>query len=166
MKIELNDIYLYPLASEELSLLINDLSELEKKLSCKYSAEPITDILKNVIQSQLILGLTDSEENWKWHTCWLIIRNSDKQILGLIFFKNNPNNNNEVEIGYGLGKDFEHNGYMTQSVTAICNWALKESGIKHIIAETKKDNYKSQNLLKRCGFYKYRETEYSIIFKL
>ena len=166
MKIELNDIYLYPLASEELSLLINNLLELEKKLCCKYCAEPITDILKNVIQSQLILGLTDSEDNWKWHTYWLIIRSLDRKIVGLVFFNGNPNTNGEVEIGYCLGKDFEHKGYMTQSVTAICNWALKETGIKHIIAETKKDNYKSQNLLKRCGFYKYMETDYSIIFKL
>lgn len=163
MKIELNSIYLYPLNSEELSLLLNDLPELEKKICCKYCAESISGIFKDIIQSQLILGLTDLEDNWKWHTCWFIIRKQDKKVIGLIFFKGNPDLNGEIEIGYGLGKDFEHNGYMTEAVNAICDWAFKQRGVNKIKAETKPDNYKSEKLLKRCDFIIYEETEFSIV---
>jgi RimJ/RimL family protein N-acetyltransferase len=46
---------------------------------------------------------------------------------------------------------------MTEAVQAFCNWALSQERIDHIIAETKIENTVSQNILKRCGFEKYKE---------
>ena len=58
----------------------------------------------------------------------------------------------EVEIGYGRGRVFEHNGYMTETVQAFCDWALQQDGVKHIIAETDVDGVSSQKILVKCGF--------------
>ncbi len=164
MRIDLNEIFLYPLNSEELSLWLNDLSLLEKKLDCKYCAEPVRGLFKDVVQSQLILGLSELPEYWNWFTYWFIIRKSDKKIIGTLFFKGKPNENNEVEIGYGLGKEFESQGYMTKALSGICIWANKQPEVKQIIAETKTDNYKSQKLLRRCGFDVYKQTATSIYY--
>ena len=71
------------------------------------------------------------------------------------------NENGEVEIGYGLGKEFEHNGYMTETVKALSNWALEQSKVKNIIAETDINGYASQNILKRCGFKEYKRKDTS-----
>ena len=65
----------------------------------------------------------------------------------------------EVEIGYGLGKEFEHNGYMTEAVQAMCKWALKQENVSHIIAETDIDGFASQRILQRCGFVEKRREE-------
>ncbi|MEY8298927.1 MAG: GNAT family N-acetyltransferase [Emergencia timonensis] len=49
-----------------------------------------------------------------------MVRKSDRVVIGSADFKDIPNEAQEVEIGYGLGKDFEHNGYMTEAVQAMC----------------------------------------------
>jgi len=70
-----------------------------------------------------------------------------------------PNENGEVEIGYGLGKEFEHNGYMTEAVKAMCEWALKQNCVINVIAETELEGLASQKILERCGFKKDKEGE-------
>ena len=165
MQIKLNDLYLYPLNAEEFSLWINDLPQLEKNLNSTYCAEKVDGILKDVILSQLILGLSDSPNNWNWYTCWFLIRKSDKKIIGILSFKGIPNSNGEVNIGYALAEEFRHKGYMTQAVLAICKWAKQHKEVKSIIAETKTDNYSSQKLLKRCGFEQYESCSASLKFR-
>lgn len=44
---------------------------------------------------------------------------------------------------------------MTEAVGALCDWALKQDGVSHILAETEFDGLVSQRVLKRCGFTEY-----------
>ena len=152
MKIDLKDFYLYPLNAEELSL-------------CTYCLEKIDELLKNTIQSQLILGLSDSPQNWKWYTCWFIINISENKIIGILSFKGRPNYNGEINIGYALSEKFRKKGYMTRTVMAICSWLKQFNEVKSIIAETKIDNYSSQDLLKRCGFNQFKTYSNYIIYR-
>jgi RimJ/RimL family protein N-acetyltransferase len=86
-----------------------------------------------------------------------MIRKTDRTVIGLLYFKDMPNELKEVELCYGLGKNYRHNGYMTEAVKAFCNWAILQEGISHIIAETKIENSPSQNILKNCGFVQYKQ---------
>ncbi|WP_423231066.1 GNAT family N-acetyltransferase [Clostridium magnum] len=58
--------------------------------------------------------------NYLWHSFFFLIRRDDRIVVGSADSKDIPNGNGEVEIGYGLGKEFEHNGYMTEAVKAMC----------------------------------------------
>ena len=166
MKINIdNDLYLYPLSSEELSLWLNNLPELEKKLNCTYCPEPLEGILKDSIQSQLILGMADVLPNWIWYTYWFLIRKTDNKVIGSLSFKGTPDpDSGSIEIGYSLGKTFEHNGYMTKAVNTLCALAEQYPEVKKIKALTLTDNTPSQRLLLRCGFKKFSETPSSILF--
>ena len=166
MKINIdNGLYLYPLSLEELSLWLNNLTELENKLNCTYFAEPIEGLLKDSIQSQLILGMSDVSQNWVWYTYWFLIREADNKIIGFLSFKGCPaQDSGSIEIGYSLGKDFEHKGYMTKAVEALCRFAEHYPEVKKITALTLIDNTASQRLLLRCGFRKFSETPSSILF--
>ncbi len=167
MLLEFDDLLLYTLNAEELSLWINDLPELEKKLNGQYCAEPMEGIFREVVQSQLILAMADTAENWLWYTFWFLIRKSDRKIIGSLVFKGKPGDNaGDVEIGYGLGKEFEHKGYMTKAVNALCDWAKKQSGVKRIIAETDLDGLPSQRLLQRCGFSLFKKDTASTWWEL
>lgn len=73
-------------------------------------------------------------------------------VVGSALFKGRPDAEGVVEIGYGLGKPFEHNGDMTETVAALCAWALQQEGVHRIIAETAVDGTASQRILHRCGF--------------
>lgn len=154
MKIETERLTIIALTPEQLEKLVNSISQLENDLKCSYRAEKIEGIFREILLSQVKKSKED-RENYLWHSFWLIIRKMDNIVVGTIDFKNIPNEKMEVEIGYGLGKAYEHHGYMTETVQAICGWAKNQSGVKSIIAETELDNFPSERVLQRCGFIEY-----------
>lgn len=158
MKIQTERLELIPLNTTLLKLWIENLPSLEKELDVTYKAEPMEGIFLQIVKSQFEITKNDPE-NYMWHSFWFLVRKSDRVVVGSADFKDIPSSENQVEIGYGLGKEFEHNGYMTEAVKAMCNWALSQNNVKHIIAETDIDGFSSQNILKRCGFTKYKQGE-------
>ena len=62
------------------------------------------------------------------------------------------NTDGSVEIGYGISKEFCGKGYATEAVNAVVDWAMEQSGIARIEAETDPDNTASQRVLEKCGF--------------
>ena len=164
MLITTERLELYVLDARQIRLWLNDIPALEKELRCSYKAEALEGNLLRIVEGQARL----TEENaakYFWHSFWFLIRRSDRTVVGSADFKAGPNEQGEVEIGYGLGKEFEHNGYMTEAVAAMCLWAKAQEGISHVIAETDLDNAPSQNILKRCGFVETKRDE-SVRWKL
>jgi RimJ/RimL family protein N-acetyltransferase len=145
-----------PLAAKQLRLWVEDVQALERELDCIYRAEPIEGIFREIVRGQIHKTESDSA-NYLYHSFWLIVRKIDCVVVGSCDFKDVPNADCEVEIGYGLGKEFEGNGYMTEAMRAFCKWALTQEGIKNVIAETEVDNPKSENVLKRLGFAPYKQ---------
>lgn len=154
MKLETERLLLVPLDARQLRLWIEDVHALEQELGCVYRAEPLTGEFLDIVQGQLETVERD-EANTLFHTFWFFIRKEDGAVVGSADFKNVPDQNGEVEIGYGLGEKYRGNGYMTEGVAAMCHWALHEAGVKHVIAETERDNLPSQRVLERCGFRQY-----------
>lgn len=149
--IETERLELYPLDARQLGLWVEDISKLEKELDCSYRAEPMEGVFLDIVKGQLKITESDPD-HYMWHSFWFIVRKEDRTVVGSADFKNVPNTDREVEIGYGLGKEFEHHGYMTETVQAMCQWALRQEEVSHIIAETEMDGLASQRILQRCGF--------------
>lgn len=155
---ETERLELIPLEAEQLRLLTDDLPTLERELRFKYAAEPLEGHFLDIVKAQQKITAEDPE-NFCFHSFWMIVRKSDRVVVGSADFKAPPDADGRTEIGYGLGKEFEKNGYMTETVAAMCEWAAEKGGVSHVIAETEKDNLPSQNILLRCGFRKYAEED-------
>ncbi len=151
MIVDTERLELYALSALQIRLWLNDIPALEKELNCSYRAEAIEGFFRKIVEGQATLTEKNASEYY-WHSFWFLIRRSDRVVVGSADFKAGPNENGEVEIGYGLGKEFEGSGYMTEAVAAMCAWAKAQSGVSNVIAETDLDNAPSQNILKRCGF--------------
>lgn len=158
MRLETERLYLVPLTAKQIALWVNDISALEKELNCSYQAEPMQDIFLEIVKGQVEKTAAD-ETNYLYHSFWFLIRKSDHVVIGSADFKDVPDVNGEVEIGYGLGKEFEHKGYMTETVKAMCDWIMDQPGITHVIAETDVDSSASQSILKRCGFSLHQQAD-------
>lgn len=158
MKIKTDNLTLIPLDAEKLGFLTDNLPALEKALGITYKAEPMKGDFLQIVRGQLEITKNDSV-NYAWHSFWLIVRDSDNVCVGSADFKDVPDKNGEVEIGYGLGEGFCGNGYMTEAASAMCGWALEQPGVSAVIAETETNNIKSQNVLLRCGFSEYSRGE-------
>ena len=149
---------LVPLLPYQLKLWVENIPNLEKDLNCSYQAEPMEGLFLAIVKKQLEKTVKYPND-YLWHSFWFLVRNSDRVVIGSADFKDIPNMDQEVEIGYGLGKEFEHNGYMTEAVQAMCKWALKQENVSRIIAETDIDGFASQRILQRCGFVEQRRDE-------
>lgn len=156
--IETDRLYIVPLTAKQFRWWIDDISFLEEALNCRYQAEPLGGVFLDILKSQLEITIND-ETNYLYHTFWFLIRKTDRIVVGAADFKDIPDENGEVEIGYGLGKAFEHHGYMSEAVAAMCRWALSQDGIFHVTAETGADHQASKNVLKRCGFSIYEQAD-------
>ncbi|MGG7165788.1 GNAT family N-acetyltransferase [Clostridium ihumii] len=158
MRIQTERLELIPLMPNQLKLWIEDIKELEKELECYYKAEPMEGFFFEIVKGQYEITQNDPN-NYLWHSFFFLVRKEDRVVVGSADFKDIPNENGEVEIGYGLGKEFEHNGYMTEAVKAMCQWALNQNDVTSVIAETDLEGLASQRILERCGFKKYKEEE-------
>ena len=158
MQIETERLFLVALTVEQIRLWTQNIPALEEAMRCRYQAEPMEGAFIKVVEKQAEKAAAD-EKNLLYYTFWFLVRKSDRMVVGSACFKNKPNENGEVEIGYGLGKDFEHNGYMAEGVKAMCEWALQQSGVSHVMAETDRNNAASENVLKRCGFQLHKQAE-------
>lgn len=151
MRLETKRLELVPLLPYQLRLWVEDIPALERGLRCSYQSEPMEGVFLEIVKNQL--AVTEKNRNdYLWHSFWFLIRKTDRVVVGSADFKDVPNTKREVEIGYGLGKEFERKGYMTEAVQAMCRWAMEQEKVSHVIAETDIDGFASQRLLQRCGF--------------
>jgi ribosomal-protein-alanine N-acetyltransferase len=158
MNITTDRLELTVLNTRQLRAWLDDLPALERELSCTYCAEPMEGFFREIVAGQLTATEQDPD-NAPFHSFWFLIRKSDRTVIGSADFKDVPDANGETEIGYGLGKPYEGNGYMTEAVEAMCAWALGQKGVSHVIAETDLDGLASQRILTRCGFQEYSRGE-------
>ncbi|PMC40551.1 GNAT family N-acetyltransferase [Bacillus sp. UMB0899] len=79
---------------------------------------------------------------------WLVFSQTDEKIVGDIGFKGKPVNG-IVEVGYGISPDAQNEGYATEAVEALVNWAFQTGKVNKIIAECKKTNHASIRVLEK-----------------
>jgi RimJ/RimL family protein N-acetyltransferase len=57
-----------------------------------------------------------------------------------------------VEVGYSILPAFQRQGYATEMMSAVVAWLCRQTGVRHVRAETADDNSASRALLVRLGF--------------
>ena len=152
--IESERLVLFPYTSENLSLFNSDLPEFEKKFGVIYRGEELDYLLVSFLK-KLEGEIADDADNYLFFTEFLIVLKKNSHIIGSIDYKYVPRGGT-TEVGYGLNPSYEGHGYMTEALTAFLGLG-RRLGITTVLADTKKDNVKSQNVLKRCGFVFLRE---------
>ncbi len=109
-----------------------------------------TDDHLKAAYSEMLQGCLAHPQEYKWYTAWLISLKDGTRVGSFCFM--GPPENGTVEIGYGIDKDHEGNGYATEAVKQMCDWAFSNSGVYFVGAETTADNVASQAVLRKAGF--------------
>jgi RimJ/RimL family protein N-acetyltransferase len=88
-----------------------------------------------------------------WLT-WFWVRNTEAKplVLGLGGFKGKPGPSGVVEIGYNVLSDFQRQGFATEAVSALVEWALSHPEVAKVVAETLPQLPASVRVLRKCGF--------------
>ncbi len=80
---------------------------------------------------------------------WTIIRKSDNQLLGMVEITSIDHSG--VCLGYVLARSFWGNGYMTEALRLIIEWAFLQNDIYRVWAFCDVENTASKNVMEKCG---------------
>jgi len=158
MKLVTERLEIIPIDYNQLKLLTENVLQFERELNCKYCGEKMEGIILNIFKAQIEL-VRKNNENYFWYTFWLFKIKNEGKFIGSACFKNSPDNNCQVEIGYGINEKFQNKGYTTEAIKAMCEWALKQPLVSKVVAETEKGNIPSQKVLEKCNMIIFKETE-------
>ncbi len=148
-RVETDRLVLFPYTKENLALFNNDLASFEGTYGVAYRGEELDYLLAGFLR-KLEREIADDPENYLFFTEFLIVLRENSHVIGSIDFKYVPRDG-VTEVGYGMNPSYTGHGYMTEALTAFLGFG-KSLGIRTVRADTRKDNFKSQNVLKRCGF--------------
>jgi ribosomal-protein-alanine N-acetyltransferase len=131
-----------------------------------YTTEWATLVLKQCYENgpeleNHLIELAETPALLLWCS-WLVISQADGNIIGDIGFKGRPSANKDVEIGYGLLERYQNNGYATEAVGALVDWALSRPDVATVFAETTVTNRASIRVLEKIGFQKTNESDRSL----
>lgn len=85
---------------------------------------------------------------------YLIIRREDEALVGGITLSNiRRAPSRSASLGYWVGEPFARQGYMSDAVERVANFAFETLDIVRLEAACLEENAASRALLKRCGFH-------------
>ena len=93
----------------------------------------------------------DEPETWFQ---FVMIEKKTKEIIGDLGIHFSDNENKQVEIGCTLNRDFQNEGYATESVNRVIDYLFKDLKKHRITASIDPGNTSSIRLVERIGFRK------------
>jgi len=157
--IETKRLILLPLTYCQLQKYIQNDQSLEEELNLEKSFRTISTELKEALENDILPGVINSGSNYLFSTLWTIIFKPVKKMAGDLCFSGVPDDNGEIELGYGIHEGFRNNGFMTEAIDGIIQWAKNQPSVKAIIASTEKENVASFTVLVKNNFVKTGETD-------
>ena len=85
-----------------------------------------------------------------------VVRLEDQLVIGEIGFVGPPQNA-AVTIGYAIVPAARGQGYATEALSVLLDWARQQSGLTCVLADTTRSNLASQRLLERVGLHRIGE---------
>ena len=128
-------LLIQPMTNEEIRELIAEVSDEDLKEAYK----------------QMLSGCEENPEKRDWYAPWKMLLKKEGTHIGELGFKGEPVEKT-VEIGYGILKEYEGNGYTTEAVDALILWAYGSGDVYFVEAETEPDNEASKRVLNKLEF--------------
>jgi [ribosomal protein S5]-alanine N-acetyltransferase len=164
--IETERLILQPLTYDQLVKYTKCDNSLEEELSLNKTSRTISPELKEAFEQTILPNVADKTKNYLYSTLWTAISKTENKMIGDLCIVGEPNENGEIEIGYGTYEEFKNKGFMTEIVGGIIEWAKTQPIVKSIIASTDKTNKASFKVLEKNNFIKIAETETLFNWKL
>jgi len=95
-----------------------------------------------------------------------VIRRADDCVIGDVGFMGPPDETGAVSVGCGITEDARGQGYATEALMALLEWARGQTGLTCVLADTTRSNLASQRLLERAGLHRVGEDGELIYYML
>jgi len=122
---------------------------LEARMGLRLSRDVVTPDVERAMAVKLSRMAAAPRDRYLWYTFWLVVVEGDQFGAGLAGFKGEPGPLGSVELGYGIDPACQSQGYMTEAVGALIDWAFADEKCLRVIAETLPGNRASQRVLEK-----------------
>jgi RimJ/RimL family protein N-acetyltransferase len=151
--LETTRLKLIPLTYEQVEKFRHLDSRLEDELCLMRNERELTIQFRDALSKYTLPWMKADPDNYLFATVWVIVEIATNTIAGDIGFKGKADDESGyIEIGYSTQPKYRIQGYMTEAIGAICNWAFTHDEVKAVIAETLEDNIPSIKVLRKNGF--------------
>lgn len=157
--IDTNRLSIRPLTLEQLRLHLAGGHLLEAELGALPGHRDVTEPLLSILTHFTIPFLQNPNRQPLYDTIWIARDRTLNQFVADAKFKGGPDDEHTIEIGYGTYPAFQRQGYMTELVGGLVDWALKQTGVRRVTAETALTNTASQTVLLHNGFRPFEQDE-------
>jgi len=146
-------LVLNPLSLEQLETALVSIRMLAGSMGVPIVSRLLGGTVERAVTMKIEKMHSIPREKHPWFTYWLIVLKEEKIGAGLVGYKGSPNENGEVEIGYGIDEQYQRCGYMTEAVNTLNEWAFAHSEVRAITAtRVLVKNFASQKVLIKTGF--------------
>ena len=145
MKLETENLILYPLTKSLIQQILND------EVTDYSTKEWLTEDNRTLLTWMY-------EEHYAFippkmgFTSWIFFEKLTNQVIGDGGYIGNPDTRGQIEIGYEIIESKRQKGYATEAIEALLEWTLTQDEVKSIIAKCHYKNIPSQSLLDKLGF--------------
>ncbi len=150
--IETSRLHIRPLSYEQLLKYIQNDQSLESELQLNDSTRSISPELKEALEQTILPNVARPGHNYLYSTLWTIIDLAKNQMVADLCFVGEPDSNGQIGIGFGTYEQHQGQGYMSEAVGGMVEWAKAQLEVKCIYAETAEDNFASMSVLQKNGF--------------
>ena len=159
-------LWVRALTVDHLRRALTDVNALSPELNCRFAPGLISDRSRGAIGIKIGKMAQSPEGDHPWYTYWLLLQKRENIGIGLAGFKGPPDQDQQVEVGYGIASAYQGNGYMTEAVMGLVQWAFSQPGCRVVTAETLRENLPSQRVLVKAGFEIVRETGEALYWQI
>jgi RimJ/RimL family protein N-acetyltransferase len=97
---------------------------------------------------EYLSGVIDSNDSGGSY-CWALCKPAETSVIGMLGARIRGH---MVDIGYVLGRKHWGNGYMTEAVSWLAEWALQQPGVFRVWAVCDTENVASARVLEKSHF--------------
>ncbi len=167
MKIRTARLTLIELSLEHLQLMLDSPETLEVQLGFPVSRPNLQGPVQRALRMKIERMRDEDPAHHPWSTYWLIVTPNPPFGAGMAGFKGAPDENGAVEIGYGIDPICQGQGYMTEAVRALIDWAFSHPACQTVTARgVLKTNLASQHVLVNAGMQQYGADELTTSWKI
>jgi ribosomal-protein-alanine N-acetyltransferase len=102
-------------------------------------------------QRSFLASLQKAEPSVAGWNLWFCIRRNQRELIGNAGFKSRPRDG-FVEIGYSMLEAHQRNGYCTEAVRTLIDWAFQCRDVQTVIAHTLPGLASSIRVMEKCEF--------------
>ncbi len=135
----------HPISTKRMRLAPMRVDELEEMIDAE------TDPHMKNAYAEMRDGVLNHPGQEVWYTAWRMTRKDSGEMIGDIGFKGEPDDKT-VEIGYGVLEAHRGQGYTTEAVKALCEWAFAKENVYFVRAITEDGNTASERVLEKNEF--------------